>query len=265
MTSDSSYSKVEQTLVGKRGIVTGVGSGIGRAIALRVAAMGGTVAGIDRDQEAAISTSSTASAFSGSITAWQCDVSSEVQIRDVLAPLVAAGHTDFLVNAAGIEDSGDEIGDMDAEHWDHLMSINLRGPFLTMREVLPSMRANGGGSIVNIGSAGSLLGLAGLGSYAASKHGLVGLSKSVVAESAKHGIRVNVVCPGPIDTPLQTRAESKSGDPAEFRRHQEAAIPQGRYGRPDEVASLVAFLLSDTAEYINGAIIPIDGGLTATL
>jgi NAD(P)-dependent dehydrogenase (short-subunit alcohol dehydrogenase family) len=76
---------------------------------------------------------------------------------------------------------------------------------------------------------------------------------------------VNIVCPGPIDTPLQDRAESKASDPAEFRRHQEAAIPQGRYGRPEEVAYLVAFLLTDAAEYINGAVIPIDGGLTATL
>jgi NAD(P)-dependent dehydrogenase (short-subunit alcohol dehydrogenase family) len=259
MISDNYYSpNAEQALAGKRGIVTGIGSGIGRAIALQVAAMGGTVAGIDRDQEAAIATISAVAGLSGTITAWQCDVSSEAQIRDVFASLISAGNADFLVNAAGIEDSGDEISDMDAEHWDHLMSINVRGAFLTMREVLPSMRANGGGSIVNIGSAGSLLGLRGLSSYSASKHALV-------AESAIHGIRVNVVCPGPIDTPLQDRAESKSDDPAEFRRHQEAAIPQGRYGRPDEVASLVAFLIGDTAEYINGAVIPIDGGLTATL
>jgi NAD(P)-dependent dehydrogenase (short-subunit alcohol dehydrogenase family) len=110
-----------------------------------------------------------------------------------------------------------------------------------------------------------LLGLGGLASYAASKHALVGLSKSAVAESAKCGVRTNVVCPGPIDTPLQDRAESKASDPAEFRRHQEAVIPQGRYGRPEEVAGLVAFLLGDSAGYINGAVITVDGGLTATL
>jgi NAD(P)-dependent dehydrogenase (short-subunit alcohol dehydrogenase family) len=265
----SSYSVQSPTaglpLAGKRGVVTGVGSGIGRALALFVAEMGGTVAGIDRDEESARRTSAEASALPGSVTAWQCDVTSESRIRDVFASLVSDGHTDFLVNAAGIEDSGDEITDMSADHWDHLMSINVRGPFLTMREVLPAMRANGRGSIVNIGSAGSLLGLGGLASYAASKHALAGLSKSAVAESARHGVRINVVCPGPIDTPLQDRAESKASDPVEFRRHQEAAIPQGRYGRPEEVASLVAFLLGDTAEYVNGSVIPIDGGLTATL
>lgn len=257
--------QTEQTLAGKRGIVTGVGSGIGRAIALEVAARGGIVAGIDLDESAANRTSADAADLSGSIAVFRCDLSSEQQVREVVEPLVADGYTDFLVNSAGIEDSGDEIPEMTADHWDHLLAVNLRAAFLTMKAVLPSMQANRAGSIVNVGSAGSFLGLGGLASYATAKHGLVGLSKSAVAESAKYGVRTNVVCPGPVDTPLQDRAESKAKDPGEFRRHQEARIPQGRYGRPDEVASLAAFLLGDTAAYINGAAIPIDGGLTATL
>jgi NAD(P)-dependent dehydrogenase (short-subunit alcohol dehydrogenase family) len=254
-----------QPLAGKSGIVTGIGSGIGRAIALHIAALGGTVAGIDRDHESARATAAAGSSLPGGITARQCDVSSEAQIQEVFASLLSSGHTDFLVNAAGIEGPGDEIGELASEAWDQVLGINVRGPFLTMKEVLPTMRANGLGSIVNIGSAGSLLGVGGLASYAASKHALAGLSKSAVAESARFGVRVNVVCPGPIDTPLQDRAESKASDPAEFRRHQESVIPQGRYGRPEEVAYLTAFLLTDAAEYINGAVIPIDGGLTATL
>ena len=263
--SSSPLPSAAQTLAGKRGIVTGVGSGIGRAIALHVAALGGAVAGIDRDQETAAATAAAADGMPGTITAWQCDISSEEQIRGLFPTLVADGYTDFLVNGAGIEGPGDQIGDLAADAWDRVLGINVRGPFLTMKEVLPQMRANRGGSIVNVGSAGSLLGLGGLASYAASKHALAGLSKSAVAESARQGVRVNIVCPGPIDTPLQDRAESKASDPAEFRRHQEAAIPQGRYGRPEEVAYLVAFLLTDAAAYINGAVIPIDGGLTATL
>jgi NAD(P)-dependent dehydrogenase (short-subunit alcohol dehydrogenase family) len=252
-------------LAGKRGIVTGSGSGIGQAIALQAAALGASVVGLDLNEQAAQATAAAAVDLPGSLSSRQCDAGSEAQIREVFAAIAADGEIDFLVNAAGVEGPGDHIGDLSADAWDSVMRINVRGSFLTMREVLPRMRDRGAGSIVNIGSAGSLLGLGGLASYAASKHALAGLSKSAVAESAKYGVRINVVCPGPIDTPLQDRAEAKAVDPAEFRRHQEAVIPQGRYGTSDEVASLVVFLLGDSAAYINGALIPIDGGLTATL
>jgi NAD(P)-dependent dehydrogenase (short-subunit alcohol dehydrogenase family) len=253
------------SLAGKRGVVTGSGSGIGRAIALQAAAAGASVVGLDLDRERAEGTASAGAGLPGSINAEKCDAGSEVEVREIFAAVAADGDLDFLVNAAGIEGPGDLIGDLSTASWDAVLGINVRGSFLTMREVLPSMRSRGSGSIVNIGSAGSLLGLGGLASYAASKHALAGLSKSAVAESAKFGVRINVVCPGPIDTPLQDRAEAKAIDPAEFRRHQEAAIPQGRYGTADEVAALTIFLLGDAAGYINGAVIPIDGGLTATL
>lgn len=257
--------QIEQTLAGKRGIVTGAGSGIGRAVALRIAAAGGAVAAIDLNLTAVDQVAEEGTAFSGLITPWQCNISSETQVDTLLGQLADSGFVDFLVNAAGIEGSGDELSAISVPHWDLVMSVNLRGSFLTMRSLLPRMREQKDGAIVNIGSVGSMLGLAELSSYAASKHAIAGLSKSAVAESARDNVRINVVCPGPIDTPLQDRAEHKSADPAEFRRRQEAAIPQGRYGRTDEVAELVVFLLGESASYINGALIPIDGGLTATL
>ena len=257
--------QIEQTLAGKRGIVTGAGSGIGRAVALRIAAAGGAVAGVDLNLAAAEQGAQEGAAFPGSITPWQCDISSETEVDTLLGQLVAAGFVDYLVNAAGIEGSRDELGAVPISHWDQVMNVNLRGSFLTMRTLIPTMRERKDGAIVNIGSVGSLVGLAGDSAYAASKHAIAGLSKSAVAESARDNVRINVVCPGPIDTPLQDRAEQRSADPAAFRRRLEAAIPQGRFGRPDEVAELVVFLLGDSASYINGTLIPIDGGLTATL
>ncbi|MZG18663.1 SDR family oxidoreductase, partial [Streptomyces sp. SID5914] len=149
--------------------------------------------------------------------------------------------------------------------WDRVMAVNVRSAFLTMRSVLPSMAERGHGAIVNIASVAALRGSRNLTAYATSKHALLGLTRSAVAEFASRGVRVNAVCPGPIDTPLQQRAEHAAADPTRFRGDQESAIPQGRYGAVAEVADVVLFLLSDAASYVNGATVTVDGGMTATM
>jgi NAD(P)-dependent dehydrogenase (short-subunit alcohol dehydrogenase family) len=265
LTFDLRARSIEQAFAGKRGVVTGAGSGIGRAIALRIVAAGGQVAALDRDLHAVEQLAGEVEGLAGALSPFGCDISVVDQVDDAIDSLLAGGYTDFLANAAGTADTGHSLQDVSVSQWDKLMDINLRGTFLMMRGLISEMRKNRNGSIVNIGSSASLLGVPELSSYTASKHAVVGLSKSVVAESAAFNVRINVIAPGPIDTPLQQRAERESADSAEFRRRQEAAIPQGRYGLPEEVAELAAFLLSDHAAYVNGAVVTIDGGLTATI
>lgn len=247
------------------GVVTGAGSGMGREVALGAAARGLTVYALDISARGLDETLSLAAGLPGSIVPIVADISDESAVAGALAPVLERPErVDFLVNCAGIEDAGKAIPDLDADHWDRLMGINLRGTFLTMKSVLPVMQRQGHGAVVNMGSVCSLIGFGELAAYTASKHAVVGLTRTAVAENARYNVRLNVVAPGPIDTPLQTRAEAAAEDPAEYRARQEAAIPQRRYGKPKEVADLILFLISDQAEYINGAVIPIDGGMTAT-
>lgn len=247
------------------GVVTGAGSGMGREVALGAAARGVSVHALDISSEGLAETVRLAAGLPGSISAHVCDISSEDDVTRALQPVVSSGDgVDFLVNCAGIEDAGKPISDLPTAYWDRLMGVNLRGTFLTMKAILPVLHEQRRGAIVNMGSVCSLIGFGEIGAYTASKHAVVGLTRTAVAESARYNVRLNVVCPGPIDTPLQDRFEAAAEDPKEYRRRQEEAIPQQRYGKPKEVADLILFLVSDEAEYINGAVIPIDGGMTAT-
>jgi meso-butanediol dehydrogenase / (S,S)-butanediol dehydrogenase / diacetyl reductase len=259
-------SSVEATpLQNTFGIVTGAGSGIGREIALLALRRGATVLGLDISEAGLAQTRTLAGdraeAFQGAVV----DISDEAAVDRALVPLATGARAvDFLINAAGIEGSGDGIPDISVEHWDRIMGINLRGTFLTMRRVLPLMKDAGHGAIVNMGSVAALAGWAELASYTASKHGVLGLSSGAVAEFARYNVRINTICPGPTDTPLQDRAEANAVDPAEFRARQEKGIPQGRYGKPEEIAQLCLFLVGPESQYINGAVITIDGGMIAT-
>jgi NAD(P)-dependent dehydrogenase (short-subunit alcohol dehydrogenase family) len=258
----TNYDSEESAQVG---IVTGAGSGMGREVALGAAARGCLVHALDISAGGLDETVALAQGLPGRVIAHVCDVSSEEDVTKVLAPVISSEDgIDFLVNCAGIEDVGKPISDLPSYDWDRLMGINLRGTFLTMKAVLPALHARRSGAVVNMGSVCSLIGFGELAAYTASKHAVVGLTRTAVAESARYNVRLNVVCPGPIDTPLQTRAEAAAADPVEYRARQEQAIPQGRYGKPKEVADLILFLISAQAQYINGAVIPIDGGMTAT-
>jgi NAD(P)-dependent dehydrogenase (short-subunit alcohol dehydrogenase family) len=258
-------STAELPLENMFGIVTGAGSGIGRQIALLALQRGASVLGLDISEAGLLETRTLAADRGEGFTPVVTDISDESAVDAAIVPLGDSGRdVDFLINAAGIEGSGDGIPDISVEHWDRIMGINLRGTFLTMRRVLPLMKRARHGAVVNMGSVAALAGWAELASYTASKHGVLGLSSGAVAEFAPFNVRINTICPGPTDTPLQDRAEAAAGDPAEFRARQEKGIPQGRYGTPIEIAQLCLFLVGPESGYINGAVITIDGGMIAT-
>jgi NAD(P)-dependent dehydrogenase (short-subunit alcohol dehydrogenase family) len=185
--------------------------------------------------------------------------------RMVAHAIETFGRLDYAVNNAGIEGRFAGITDLTEEDWDSVLDINLRGAFLCLKyEAKAILNSGNGGAIVNVGSINSFLGFASGSAYVASKHGLIGLTTSVSAELAPQGIRVNVVCPGIIDTPMHQRARQLLGD----ELYDRAVIPSvhlRRAGRPEEIARAIVFLCSDEASYITGTTLSPDGGFTLTV
>ena len=238
--------------------VTGAGSGLGLAISSQLVAMEMRVVGIDIDQ---VCLDEAANELGALFTGAVCDVRRTDQVRSVFDGIDVDG-SDLvgLVNAAGI---GGEPGDVTAtsmQHWKKTIDVNLTGAFIVSRSAIPLLRRAGGGSIVHIASQLGIVGASGSPAYGASKGGLIALGRSMALDHAKDGIRVNTVCPGPVDTPM---FQASSG-PSNLERLVTEKIPMGRIGQPDEVASLVVFLLGDKAAYMTGSTIPIDGGWTAS-
>lgn len=246
-------------------IVTGAGSGIGRATAVSFAQEEAIVAVVDIDLPKAEKTVTEIAALGGQAVAIQADVASEADWINLVAQVKEAfGRINVLFNNAGIGGSGKPLLKLDAGDWDRLMAINLRGVFLGCKHVLPTLIAVGGGAIVNMSS--STAGwdtIYGGGAYMASKAGVTQITKNVALEAAPYGVRVNAVCPGIIETRLssaQAGADEAEQD-AFFDRFRQR-IPLGRVGQPEDVATAVLFFASDDARHITGSTLLIDGGQT---
>jgi NAD(P)-dependent dehydrogenase (short-subunit alcohol dehydrogenase family) len=183
----------------------------------------------------------------------------------VKAALDAYGRIDCFFNNAGIEGKVVPIAEYDEAVFDQVLGVNVKGVFLGLRHVLPVMLKQKSGAVVNTASIAGLVGTPGMGAYVASKHAVIGLTKSASGEVARAGVRVNAVCPGPIDTRMISAIEAQidPSNPASVRDRYRAALPIGRYGTPEEVANVVLFLCSDLAGNVNGAQYVVDGGRTS--
>jgi 2-hydroxycyclohexanecarboxyl-CoA dehydrogenase len=235
-------------------VVTGAGQGIGRGIAEKLAAEGATVVATDINEETA---AATAKAVGG--TAVRTDVTDYGSVEAMAAVVREQfGRIDVLVNNAGWDVAGAFV-DTDPADWDRIIRINLYGVLNTCRVVLPVMIEQGGGSIVNMSSDAGRVGSSGEAVYSAAKGGIIAFSKTIARENARSGINVNVVCPGPTDTPLFA---SLGGDNPRLRESLTKAIPFRRLAEPADIAAAVAFFASPEAAYLTGQTVSVSGGLT---
>lgn len=252
--------------VGKVALVTGGGGGIGRATCLEFARNGANVVVVDINAELASQTAAEVQALGARAEFAQADVSRSRDVQNYVSVALARfGQIDIFFNNAGIEGEIAPIPEYSEETFDRVLAVNLKGAFLGLKYVLPEMLKRNRGSIVNTSSNSGMQGAFGFAGYVASKHGIIGLTRVAALEVGKRGVRVNAVCPGPIDTRMMRSIErlSNPANPAEVTDQVIARNPLGRYGEPEEVARVVAFLGSDEASYVNGAIWTIDGGRTA--
>jgi NAD(P)-dependent dehydrogenase (short-subunit alcohol dehydrogenase family) len=250
-------------LEGKVAIVTGAGSGIGRAIAHRFAREGASVVVADVVPTKVEEVVAEVERTGGKATGVVVDVSQDAEVARMLgAATHSYGRLDILVNNAGIMDRLVPLAEVTDELWQRVLAVNLNGIFYACRRVIPTMLERGGGVIVNTASVAGLHGGRSGAAYTASKYGVVGLTKSIAYYYGPKGIRCNAVCPGSVETPIF--ADIKALHPAGMERAIQTtggALP--RHGRPEEIASAVLFLASDEGQYINGTTLTVDGGWTA--
>lgn len=274
-------------VAGKTALVTGAGSGIGRASAFRFAEEGANVVVADIVEDGGRETAERIENAGGNAIFVKVDVSDLASVERMVEVAVETyGSLDFAHNNAGILTDFVEVTGIEENQWDKIIDVNLKGIWTCLKAELPVMEEQGGGAIVNTASEAGLVGMGGLASYSASKHGVVGLTKSVALEYASRGIRVNAIAPGPTKTNIQSGVLGGSGGPSSSLRDRVATaikllktairtlradygtsamreVPMDRIAEPEEMAGVVAFLCSRDASYITGHTIPFDGGQAA--
>lgn len=251
-----------QKLKNKIVIVTGGAGGIGGATCRRFAAEGAKVAVFDMNFEAATQVAQDIQAAGGQAAAFKCDITHRAEVDAAVAATEAQlGPIDVLVNNAGW-DVFKPFTKTTPDQWERLIAINLTGALHMHHAVLPSMAARKSGRIVNISSDAARVGSSGEAVYAACKGGLVAFSKTIAREHARHGITVNVVCPGPTDTALFADYKEGAGNPEKLLEAFTRAIPLGRIGQPEDLPGAILFFASDDAAFITGQVLSVSGGLT---
>jgi NAD(P)-dependent dehydrogenase (short-subunit alcohol dehydrogenase family) len=251
---------------GKVALITGAGNGIGRAAALGFAKGGAKIVVVDRDTAGGEATAGIIRQQGGDARFVAADVTRSAEVQNyVKAALDAYGAIDCFFNNAGIEGKWAHTAEHDEEAFDQVIAVNVKGVFLGLRHVLPVMLQQKRGAIVNTASVAGLVATPGMPAYVASKHAVIGLTKTAAGEVARQGIRVNAVCPGPVDTRMihSLEAQINPADPASVSRRYQSAIPLGRYVTTEEIANTVLFLCSDLASAITGAQYVVDGARTA--
>jgi 3-oxoacyl-[acyl-carrier protein] reductase len=249
-----------RSIAGRVAVVTGAASGMGRATALLFGEQGAKVAVLDLDGPGAHTVAEAIAAAGGEAVAFSLDVADGDAVVDVIAAVRRAlGPVDILVNNAGMVAGGPVDGPDFLDTWQRTMDVNLTAQVLMVRACLDDLRRDGAGRIVNIASTEAFGAMRNAAPYTVSKHGVVGLTRALAVDLGRSGVTANAVCPGPIETGMT--AVIPDADKAAFARRR---VPVGRYGRPEEVAHVILSLVLPASSYLNGAIIPVDGGMTSS-
>lgn len=245
-------------LAGKTAIITGAGSGIGRAAAIMLAGQGVHVLSTDRDGDSAAETATAVREAGGQAMHCPLDVLDDGAMTEAVRLVTEEwGGLHLAINSAGIGSNGKRVGEIDLADWDQVIGVDLTGVLIGMNRQIPAMIAAGGGAVVNIASIAGIQGATSNAAYVAAKHAVIGITKTAALEWGRSGVRVNAIGPGYIETPMCRNV------PQSFREVSAARAALGRWGTAEEVAGLATFLLSDRASYITGSYHLCDGGATA--